>query len=208
MTVFTPHQDAALKAVAAWLKAKPGQGGTPQTFRLFGYAGTGKTTLARHLAEARRRQGAVRRLHRQGRAGDAQQGLRARLHHSQPDLQDPRERRGSPELRSVGRRAGVEGRAHRHRRMLDGRCRARPRPDVVWRAAAGAGRSGATAADPGRRLFHRGRARRHADRGAPAGRGQSDHPAVDGHSRGPRARARPLRRNRDRHPRRARPRSA
>src|SRR3954471_14152824 len=52
MTVFTPHQDAALKAVAAWLKAKPGQGGTSQTFRLFGYAGTGKTTLARHLAEA------------------------------------------------------------------------------------------------------------------------------------------------------------
>src|SRR4029077_2998241 len=52
MTVFTPHQDAALKAVATWLKAKPGRGGTPQTFRLFGYAGTGKTTLARHLAEA------------------------------------------------------------------------------------------------------------------------------------------------------------
>src|SRR5437763_8949513 len=52
MTVFTPHQDAALNAVAAWLKAKPGKGGTPQTFRLFGYAGTGKTTLARHLAEA------------------------------------------------------------------------------------------------------------------------------------------------------------
>src|SRR3954463_1748797 len=52
MTVFTPHQDAALQAVAAWLKAKPGQGGTPQTFRLFGYAGTGKTTLVRHLAEA------------------------------------------------------------------------------------------------------------------------------------------------------------
>jgi exodeoxyribonuclease V len=52
MTVFTPHQDTALKAVATWLKANPGQGGTPQTFRLFGYAGTGKTTLARHLAEA------------------------------------------------------------------------------------------------------------------------------------------------------------
>src|SRR4051812_26898894 len=52
MTVFTPHQDAALKAVAAWLKAKPGKGSTPQTFRLFGYAGTGKTTLARHLAES------------------------------------------------------------------------------------------------------------------------------------------------------------
>src|ERR1041385_1798177 len=51
MTVFTPHQDAALNAVAAWLKARPGSRGTPQIFRLFGYAGTGKTTLARHLAE-------------------------------------------------------------------------------------------------------------------------------------------------------------
>jgi len=52
MTVFTPHQDAALNAVAAWLKAKPGKGSTPQTFRLFGFAGTGKTTLARHVAQA------------------------------------------------------------------------------------------------------------------------------------------------------------
>ena len=51
MTVFSPHQDAALKAVADWLKAKPGQGSTPQIFRLFGYAGTGKTTLAKHIAE-------------------------------------------------------------------------------------------------------------------------------------------------------------
>jgi len=33
-------------AVADWLKA-----GNPQIFRLFGYAGTGKTTLARHIAE-------------------------------------------------------------------------------------------------------------------------------------------------------------
>jgi exodeoxyribonuclease-5 len=51
MTAFTPHQDSALKAVADWLRAKPGQAGTPQVFRLFGYAGTGKTTLARHIAE-------------------------------------------------------------------------------------------------------------------------------------------------------------
>ncbi len=43
---FSPQQDAALKAVSAWLKA-----GHPQIFRLFGYAGTGKTTLARHFAE-------------------------------------------------------------------------------------------------------------------------------------------------------------
>ena len=40
------QQDAALAAVADWLKA-----GSPQLFRLFGYAGTGKTTLARHIAE-------------------------------------------------------------------------------------------------------------------------------------------------------------
>ena len=51
MTTFTPHQDSALKAVADWLKAKPGRNGTPPVFRLFGYAGTGKTTLARHIAD-------------------------------------------------------------------------------------------------------------------------------------------------------------
>ena len=43
---FSPQQDDALKAVAAWLKS-----GRPQVFRLFGYAGTGKTTLARYFAE-------------------------------------------------------------------------------------------------------------------------------------------------------------
>ena len=51
MPQFTPHQDSALKAVADWLKAKPGAGSTPPIFRLFGYAGTGKTTLAREVAK-------------------------------------------------------------------------------------------------------------------------------------------------------------
>jgi exodeoxyribonuclease-5 len=51
MPIFSPEQDAALTAVADWLKAKPGTGNTPLVFRLFGYAGTGKTTLARHIAE-------------------------------------------------------------------------------------------------------------------------------------------------------------
>src|SRR5689334_11463488 len=51
MPTFSPHQDSALKAVADWLKSRPGRNGTPQVFRLFGYAGTGKTTLARHIAE-------------------------------------------------------------------------------------------------------------------------------------------------------------
>jgi exodeoxyribonuclease-5 len=44
---WSPQQDAALSEVARWLQA-----GQPQLFRLFGYAGTGKTTLARHIAEA------------------------------------------------------------------------------------------------------------------------------------------------------------
>jgi exodeoxyribonuclease-5 len=52
MPEFSPQQDAALKAVSDWLKAKPGTRGTPQIFRLFGFAGTGKTTLARHLADS------------------------------------------------------------------------------------------------------------------------------------------------------------
>jgi exodeoxyribonuclease-5 len=52
MPVFTSHQDAALKAVAGWLKERPGGRGGRPVFRLFGYAGTGKTTLARHIAEA------------------------------------------------------------------------------------------------------------------------------------------------------------
>ena len=43
---FSTEQDAALVAVSNWLKQ-----GYPQVFRLFGYAGTGKTTLARYLAE-------------------------------------------------------------------------------------------------------------------------------------------------------------
>jgi exodeoxyribonuclease-5 len=43
---WSPQQDMALKAVADWLRR-----GDRPVFRLFGYAGTGKTTLARHIAE-------------------------------------------------------------------------------------------------------------------------------------------------------------
>ncbi|MGI9402097.1 MAG: ATP-dependent DNA helicase [Rhizobiaceae bacterium] len=43
---FSPEQDRALVEVGRWLKA-----GDRQIFRLFGYAGSGKTTLARHIAE-------------------------------------------------------------------------------------------------------------------------------------------------------------
>ncbi len=43
---WSVEQEWALAQVGAWLKR-----GEPQVFRLFGYAGTGKTTLARHIAE-------------------------------------------------------------------------------------------------------------------------------------------------------------
>ena len=48
MPVFTPHKDAALSAASNWLK---GARGRSSIFRLFGYAGTGKTTLVKHIAE-------------------------------------------------------------------------------------------------------------------------------------------------------------
>jgi exodeoxyribonuclease-5 len=43
---WSPEQDSALKTVSRWIES-----GSAQVFRLFGYAGTGKTTLARHLAQ-------------------------------------------------------------------------------------------------------------------------------------------------------------
>jgi exodeoxyribonuclease-5 len=43
---WSPQQARALSDVAAWIKDPA----APQVFRLFGYAGTGKTTLAQHLA--------------------------------------------------------------------------------------------------------------------------------------------------------------
>ncbi len=43
---WSREQAEAINKVGRWLKA-----GEPQVFRLFGYAGVGKTTLARHVAE-------------------------------------------------------------------------------------------------------------------------------------------------------------
>ncbi len=47
MPIWSPQQDAALLDVARFLKDP-----SRQVYRLFGYAGTGKTTLAQHLAES------------------------------------------------------------------------------------------------------------------------------------------------------------
>ena len=188
MPEFTPHQDAALNAVASLAQGQAGQARTRQLFRLFGYAGTGKTTLARHLAERRRRRGPLRGLHRQGRAGDAPQGLRRRVDH--------------PPLIYRARESGEEtpnfelwddAPASKAKLIVIDECSmvdAELGRDllVLRRAGAGAGRSGAASADQGRRLLHRGRARRDAHRGAPAGAGRSDRAAVDGRARGPAAR--------------------
>lgn len=43
---WSPQQEQALKRVSEWIKS-----GDEQIFRLFGFAGTGKTTLATHFAE-------------------------------------------------------------------------------------------------------------------------------------------------------------
>lgn len=43
---FSPQQDKALLSVDEWLRES-----NNQVFRLFGYAGTGKTTLAKHFAQ-------------------------------------------------------------------------------------------------------------------------------------------------------------
>lgn len=43
---WSPQQEQAIRAVEAWLADRRG----PQVFRLFGFAGSGKTTLAKHLA--------------------------------------------------------------------------------------------------------------------------------------------------------------
>lgn len=44
---WSPQQDQALRAVASWYRGRKSP-----LFRLFGYAGTGKTSLARHFAES------------------------------------------------------------------------------------------------------------------------------------------------------------
>jgi exodeoxyribonuclease-5 len=44
---WSPQQEAAIAAVSEWLADKD----APQIFRMFGYAGTGKTTLAKAMAE-------------------------------------------------------------------------------------------------------------------------------------------------------------
>lgn len=48
MTEWSPQQAEALSRVRAWL-CEEARGTGPQVFKLFGYAGTGKSTLAKHV---------------------------------------------------------------------------------------------------------------------------------------------------------------
>ncbi len=93
---WSPQQEDALAAVARWLK----RGDTP-VFRLFGFAGTGKTTLARHIAEDI--DGKVAFAAFTGKAAHVLrlEGLRGRRHHPQPDLPA-----------AGGRRRGAAGLRH------------------------------------------------------------------------------------------------
>jgi len=68
---FSPQQEKALAAVAVWL-----QGQRSPVFRLFGYAGTGKTTLARYFTETVDGTVQFAAFYRQGGAGSALQGGR------------------------------------------------------------------------------------------------------------------------------------
>ena len=121
---FSPHQDQALQGVADWLNAMPKANGSAPVFRLFGYAGTGKTTLARHLAE--HVDGKVAFAAFTGKAASVMRskgcGGASTIHSL---IYRARESGGgNAELRIVGRCARLQGGADRDRRMLDGRCRA------------------------------------------------------------------------------------
>ena len=122
------------------------------------------------------------------------EGLRGRRDDPLADLSHQGDGGGRPGLHPEPRGPGRQGRPHRHRRVLDGRFRSRPRPPVLRQAGAGARRPGAAAAGARRRLLHRSRARRDAHRGPPPGQGRPDRPHGDDGARGRPPRTRRVRR--------------
>ena len=151
-----------------------------------------------------RRAGAVRRLHRQGRAGAALEGRHQRAHHPFADL--PAARRGGggrrgdrqdldvADLFAQPPEPGGARQADHHRRMLDGRRAARPRP-----AESSARRSWCSAIPAqlppisGGGFFTEHEPDYPAHRNPPPGARQPDHPAGARRARGPRVHARRLR---------------
>ena len=126
MTIFSPQQDAALVAVSRWL-ADAKSGRAPQVFRLFGFAGTGKTTLARHIAD--NVDGEVKFA---AFTGKAAMMLRAKgcndastIHSHDLPVAD-RAGYGRAELLAEPLLGGEERGSRGHRRMLDGGRGSRP----------------------------------------------------------------------------------
>jgi exodeoxyribonuclease-5 len=102
VVTLSPTQDAVVRAVEAWLRDPHG----PQWKYLAGFAGTGKTTLAKKLAECWR----VAYCAFTGKAANVlrQKGCEGATTLHPPDLPPRREGRAD-----AGRRPGVVDRVHR-----------------------------------------------------------------------------------------------
>ena len=164
--------------------------------RLFGYAGTGKTTLARHVAEDV--DGEVKFAAFTGKAALV---MRAKGCDDATTIHSLiyRAREGEDEQPSFELWDGAP--ASKAKLIVIDECSmvdAELGRDLLSFGVplSGAGRSGAAAADRRRRLLHRASARRHADRGAPPGEGRSDRAPVDAGPRRRPSRAGRLRRSR------------
>ena len=118
---WSPEQAEALDQVGRWL-----QQGEPQVFRLFGYAGVGKTTLAKRTRR-RRATGETAFAAFTGKAALVMRskGCAGRDDHPRADLPRQRRRRRRADLHAQPRRPRLARRSDRDRRMLDGRRRTR-----------------------------------------------------------------------------------
>ncbi len=170
---WSREQAEAIDKVGRWLKA-----GEPQVFRLFGYAGVGKTTLARHVAEGAHGETAFAAftgkaalvMRANGCAGATT--IHALIYRASEGAE------GAPTFT-----LNADGPASRAGLIVIDEC---SMVDAeLARDLLSFGKPILVLGDPfqlppgqGRRLFHRKHARRDADRDPSSGRGQSDHPPV------------------------------
>ena len=140
-----------------------------------------------------RGRGRFRRLHRQGGPRAPLQGLQGRAHHPQPDLPAA----GATEAEEPTFVLNEDSAVARANLVIIDECSMVD--EALGRDLLSFGKPVLVLGDPAqlppvkrRRLFHRGRARRHADRSASPGGGQSDHPHVDDGARRRAARSRRL----------------
>ena len=187
MPTWSPQQDEALRAVSEWLKDKSG----PQVFRLFGWAGTGKSTLAVHLAQG------VRSVKYAAFTGKAALVMRKKgckgastIHSLIYSLVSEKEGEPKFALDPESDAATADLIVIDEVSMVD---------ESLGRDLLSFGTKVLVLGDPfqlppvqGAGLLHLGRARHHAHRNSPPGRRQSHHPHVDGNPRGRPSRIRPL----------------